>query len=137
MGRIVVGVDGSDGSMAALGWALLEAARRQATLDVVTTWSYPALAAVPVPLPAASLAEFRQLARSTLDRTLARVRPNPGVRVERHVVQGHPVATLLDLAQGAELLVVGRGGSRGRLGSTALRCAMHAPCPVAVVPEVD
>ena len=135
MGRIVVGVDGSEGSIVALRWALEEAARRQATLDVVTTWLYPALAALPVPAP--NLPEFAQLAWSTLDRSLARTRPHPGVRIERHVVQGHPVGTLLDIAQGAELLVVGRGGwMGGRIGSTSYRCAMHAPCPVAVVPEV-
>jgi nucleotide-binding universal stress UspA family protein len=135
MGRIVVGVDGSEGSLTALRWAVEEAARRQATLDVVTTWTYPALAALPVPSP--TLSELSHMAWTTMDRSLTRVRTNPGVRVERHVVQGHAVGTLLDVAQGADLLVVGRGGRLGgRVGSTSFRCAMHAPCPVVVVPQV-
>lgn len=136
MGRIVVGVDGSEGSIVALRWALEEATRRQATLDVVTTWTYPALAALPVPSP--TLSEFSHLAWGAQERALDRVRANPAVRIERHVVQGHAVGTLLDVARGADLLVVGRGGwMGGRIGSTSFRCAMHAPCPVAVVPEVD
>ena len=39
--RIVVGVDGSEGSARALDWALDEAARRHARLDVVHVWNYP------------------------------------------------------------------------------------------------
>jgi nucleotide-binding universal stress UspA family protein len=52
-------------------------------------------------------------------------------------MEGHPAHVLLEEAEGAHLLVV---GSRSRnelegvvLGSVALRCVMHAPCPVMVV----
>jgi nucleotide-binding universal stress UspA family protein len=54
-----------------------------------------------------------------------------------HVVPGAPAEQLVRTAEGAALLVV---GSRGRglvrstlLGSVALHCATHAPCPVVVV----
>src|SRR5687768_3755460 len=40
VGRVVVGVDGSAGSRAALAWAADEARIRGATLEVVTAWSY-------------------------------------------------------------------------------------------------
>ena len=43
MARIVVGVDGSESSAQALRWAVDEARRRDATLEVVMTWEYPAL----------------------------------------------------------------------------------------------
>jgi nucleotide-binding universal stress UspA family protein len=135
MGRIVVGVDGSASSTAALAWALDEAARRDASLDVVTTWTWPALAALPVPSP--TLHELSVQARSTMDRTLDRLGPHPNGRIERIVAQGHPAGTLIDAAEGAELLVVGSGDHPGsRLGSTSFHCAMHAPCPVVVVPTV-
>ena len=44
MGTIVVGVDGSDGSLEALGFAIEEARLRNAQLRVVTAWSVPPLA---------------------------------------------------------------------------------------------
>jgi nucleotide-binding universal stress UspA family protein len=64
------------------------------------------------------------------------VRPGE-VPVERIVSEGSAAGVLIDVAQGAELLVV---GSRGRggfssllLGSVSHQCALHAPCPVAIV----
>jgi nucleotide-binding universal stress UspA family protein len=63
----------------------------------------------------------------------------PAVRVE--VVEGAPSVVLVEAARGADLLVVGsrgRGALRGiLLGSVALHCAMHAPCPVMVVHPVE
>jgi nucleotide-binding universal stress UspA family protein len=65
--------------------------------------------------------------------------PVPDVRLE--VVEGAAQDVLVDTAAGADLLVVGsrgRGPVRGvLLGSVALHCAMHAPCPVMVVYSAD
>ena len=58
--------------------------------------------------------------------------------MEQRVLEGHPVAVLLDQAAGAGPLMV---GSRGHaaftgmlLGSVSSHCVSHAPCPVVVVP---
>ena len=56
----------------------------------------------------------------------------------QRVVEGHPAQVLIDAADGATLLVVGRRGHGGvvglLLGSVARACTEHAPCPVVVVP---
>ena len=58
--------------------------------------------------------------------------------VDLHAVRGQSAARLLETAEGAELLVVGRrgaGGFRGLLfGSTADQVVRHSPVPVVVVP---
>ena len=41
MGRIVVGVDGSENSLVALHWALEEAEHRHAIVEAVIAWQYP------------------------------------------------------------------------------------------------
>ena len=135
--RVVVGVDGSEASLRALQWALEEARLRQATLDVVHTWNRPVASEVTViPVTDVSVEGARDRAEEVLDACLERVRPGE-VPVERIVSEGSAAGVLIDVAQGAELLVV---GSRGRggfssllLGSVSHQCALHAPCPVAIV----
>ena len=144
--RVVVGVDGSPGSREALVHALIAAARRGADLDVVST--YPVqlyyLAGRPVAVPniAAVRDDQRDRARALVEEVQAEIPVSgvPGVGdvgITLSVSQGPAAYALLDRAEGAALLVV---GSRGRgavrstlLGSVALHCVTHAPCPVVVV----
>jgi nucleotide-binding universal stress UspA family protein len=144
--RVVVGIDGSRGARGALRSALLEAARRHARLDVVA--AYPVVLAwtggMPVDVPDLPRVreDTRDRARGFLDEVRAELAgeevPGPGDVPVHLVVTGGPAAdVLVHRAQGADLLVV---GSRGRgelrsalLGSVALHCATHAPCPVMVV----
>jgi nucleotide-binding universal stress UspA family protein len=58
-GRIVVGVDGSEGSLAALRWAAAEAILRGDVLHVVTVWELPhtAYMSSPAMMPPADLSE--------------------------------------------------------------------------------
>jgi nucleotide-binding universal stress UspA family protein len=134
--RVVVGVDGSECSRAALEWALRQAALTGADrVSAVIAWEVPYAAHGRV-VPDPDLWEAS--ARDALARTVAAAAgADPPVPVERHVMQGHPVRVLLDAAHGAELLVVGargRGGFSGTLlGSVSQACARHAPCPVVVV----
>jgi nucleotide-binding universal stress UspA family protein len=57
--------------------------------------------------------------------------------VLRTVLPGSPSLTLVDASEGADLLVVGSHGRSGLsrlvLGSVAMACVNHAPCPVVVV----
>lgn len=145
-GTVVVGVDGSPGSRAALEYALDDAARRGARLRAVAAAQLPEYWAMaygmvaPPPLPEI-LAGARDAARQVVDEVLA-ARPAAASRVEVSVDAraGAPGRVLLDAADGADLLVIGHRGrgavSSAVLGSVGLYCVLHATCPVTVVRPV-
>lgn len=140
MGTIVVGVDGSSGSGAALRFAVEEARLRNAALRVVTSWHVPALAysggfAVPI-----DPHEYEELAKAAAVEALAALeKETAGVDVECLAKEGQAAKVLLEEAQGADLLVVGSRGHGGfaglLLGSVSQQVAHHAPCPVVIVGE--
>ena len=140
MSEIVVGVDGSPASRAALSWALAEARLRGANLRAVhaLTVATPfALDAPPVLLPSL-MEEAEQEAERELGDVVAEVAgDNLDVPIERSVVEGPAAERLLEAAAGADLLVVGSRGHGGfhglLLGSVSQQCAHHAPCPVVIV----
>lgn len=132
--RIVVGVDGSESSRAALAWALQQAELTEAPVDAVIAWEYPVFSVGQVLLPPED--PESRAARALSEAVTATVRGQP-VEVRQRVVAGHPAQTLIDAARNARLLVVGSRGlgtfSAALLGSVALYCIQHAPCPVVVV----
>ena len=140
-GRIVVVVDGSESSKDALRWASHQAQLTGASLEAVTTWEISANSfgfAVPIPSdydPATN-------AKKTLDETILQALGENGrAHLVARVVEGPPARSLLDIAKGADLLVL---GSRGHgpfvgvlLGSVSEYCASHAKCPVVVLRHQD
>jgi nucleotide-binding universal stress UspA family protein len=137
---IVVGVDGSPASMNALRWAV-ERARPGATIRAVHVWGLPTMAALPGPLGTTSLPldALEENARTLLDAAIGAVVPDPAAAsIEPVLREGPGAATLLEEAEGADLLVVGTrgvGGFRGLLvGSVADQVVKHATCPVVIVP---
>lgn len=141
-GRIVVGVDGSDYAEAALDWALDEARRRGAKLQVVHSWQY--LPVVAEPMAGAPPIPFEELAanaQQVVDEAVAKATggKDAGVDIEVTIVEGPPAAALLDCAKDADLLVVGsrgRGGFKGLLlGSVSQQISHHAHCPVVILPK--
>ena len=142
-GRVVVGVDGSPGSLHALAWAGREARVRNATLEVVAAWTYPTLVLlVPVAPDPPQVKILRKHAREMIERDLEKVADDvAGVDVDVRILEGDTSAVLLERAQGADLLVVGSrglGGFRGLLlGSVSQQCVQHATPPVVVVPAPD
>jgi nucleotide-binding universal stress UspA family protein len=146
MNMIVVGVDNSEESKAALRFALEEAMLRHATLRVVHAWQYGYIGASgfegAFPAIGGDIKELRALAETALDATLRESIPETGtVEIERRVVEGRPAATLIDESRGADLLVVGSRGHGGFaglvLGSVSQQCAQHAPCAVVIVHGSD
>lgn len=134
--RLVVGVDGSDDSRAALAWAAALAARVGGSVEAVAL--YDPLADSYPHGPAASswhtsLEPMARAAVSSVD--------EPGVRIDLRVLGAQRVEGLLDV--GAELdaaaVVVGargRGGFRRLLlGGTALQLLHHSDRPVVIVPS--
>jgi nucleotide-binding universal stress UspA family protein len=158
MGMIVVGVDGSQGGVAALRWALDEARLRNASVRVVHAYETPQLSAaeagVGLGAPAAhavfSAEEVERLhanaekeAHGVIDSSLSRVAGDAGggPKIERAVRPGSPAQALIDEGGEAELLVLGsrgRGGFLGLLlGSVSQQLAHHPPCPVVILPPPE
>lgn len=136
----MVGVDGSDGSKAALSWAARQADLTGATVEAVTAWDLPVSFGMPVAYDEKT--DFSAIAAETLRQTIKEVLGgDPSVDLRAEVVQGHSARALVDIAAGAELLVVGSRGHGGfvgaLLGSTSQYCVQHAPCPVVVIRDQD
>jgi nucleotide-binding universal stress UspA family protein len=138
-GPVVVGVDGSDAGLAALGFGFEAAEACGESLVAVHTWNDVVIDSMARLLPlSADPAEVDTQERAALEKQLSGWREKyPDVTVDPVVVRGRPVPTLLEYGERARLLVVGsrgRGGFTGMLlGSTSQALVIHAPCPVAVL----
>ncbi|HEX6360347.1 universal stress protein [Actinophytocola sp.] len=138
-GPVVVGVDGTQASEAAVAFAFAEAAAEDATLVAVHAYAESVFdTAFPGVEMDLDWQRQRELAEETLGERLAGWQEKyPQVRVERDVVRDRPTRALRRCAQTARLVVVGRRGRGGFrdlvLGSTSQQLLHHAICPVAVV----
>jgi nucleotide-binding universal stress UspA family protein len=135
-GPIVVGLDGSPQSEAALAFAVEAAVARRVPLRAVRAWLDPAVPYV-VTGPADWDEEVRRQ-QGLLSEQLVEWREKyPDLRVEPVLMQDRPAHALAQSTGGAQLVVVGsrgRGGLTGMLlGSVSQAMLQHAECPVAVV----
>ncbi len=134
--RMVVGVDGSAGSMAALEWVAHLADLTWSTVEAITTWEWPASYGIALFLPT----EYDPAAAAdTMLRDAVKIAQDahPGVAFLPVVVEGHPAPVLTRASRDADLLAV---GSRGHgefagmlIGSVSEYCTLHAHCPVLVI----
>lgn len=141
-GRIAVGVDGSMPALAALAWAVEEAALRDAAVDVVSVYE-PYRVHAPFGAEFFDVASpgwrrrFHEAAEQTAADAIAELPTPPVTPTEVHVEAGHPSQVLVGWSQCADVLVVGsrgRGGFHGLLlGSVTRQVLHHSACPVAVV----
>jgi nucleotide-binding universal stress UspA family protein len=134
--RIVVGVDGSVSSKAALGWAIRQAKLTGAVVDAVIAWHYPGTYGYSAYV--ADYTDYAELAAKVAAETIAEVSDPAGpAEVRPKVVEGNPAAVLLAASEGADLLVVGSRGHGGfveaLLGSVSQHCVHHAACPVVIL----
>ncbi len=134
--RILVGIDGSPPSLAALRWAVRQAGLTGSPLDIVTAWEWPGSYgwAPPVPSDYDPVADAQRM----LDETIGAIRvEQPGVECRSRVIEGHPAPVLVEASQNADLLVVGNRGhgefSGMLIGSVSEHCVANAHCPVVVV----
>ena len=143
MGEIVVGVDGSPGSVTALRWAIGEARRRGATLKVVHAWTYPppaVIGMVPTPEMVHAVEEdaYRLIDGCVAEAVGSRTELEAEIRVERLIPRDGAAPALIRHSKGTDLVVVGsrgRGGFVGLLlGSVSQQVAQHAECPVVIIP---
>lgn len=129
---VVVGFDGSPASEVAMGIAFDEASRRN--VDLVAAHAYSDASVVFEP---SEWLNFRPLAVALLDEGVARwSKSYPDVNVRHVVARDSPAHELLQLAESAQLVVVGtrgRGALRAGLGSVSSSVARCARVPVIVV----
>jgi nucleotide-binding universal stress UspA family protein len=141
-GTVVVGVDGSPESRAAIEFAMREATRRQAWLRVIAAAQLPeywtiAYSTSDLPSPEEVIADSKRVARQTLDEVVSAHPELAAVEFDIESIAGPPGPVLVDVSDGADLLVLGhrgRGAVRSAfLGSVGLHCVLHATCPVTIV----
>jgi nucleotide-binding universal stress UspA family protein len=139
---IVVGVDGSEGSRAALRWALAEAAQRGVPLRVIHASGPPYIGPRGPVLPMLNyvVSGIEGKDEQTLSTSLQGIvdpTATGDVRVTAEVVSAPPQVALVDASEGVDLLVVGARGAWAHLlgiGSVTRACLHEARCPVVVVP---
>ncbi|WP_088994744.1 universal stress protein [Micromonospora echinaurantiaca] len=138
-GPVVVGVDGSDLSTEAVGFAFEEASRRGAPLVAVHAWLYPTPVGPGEILPLVYDVEaFGDEEERVLAESLAGWSERyPDVPVQRRLVRGSPARALVEESKTAQLVVVGaygRGALTGLLlGSVSHAVLHHAHSPLAIV----
>ncbi|MGZ4493122.1 MAG: universal stress protein [Nocardioides sp.] len=136
-GSVVVGVDGSPHSDAAIEWAARYAVEHRRPLTIVHAAGSIARVNTLVD-PAVSRQSLRMAGRRITDAALAMIQEiDPDLEVAVHMALAEPREVLIDAAEHAALLVL---GSRGRgtiatfvLGSVSVGVSAHAVCPVVVV----
>lgn len=132
--RIVVGVDGTAESAAALRWACREAGLRGAEVHAVHAWEAPCHS-----MASYAVTRARSPEDGDFDMLWRQVLPDevPGVRVRTEVARGLAARVLLERCEGADMLVLGTAGGpagSGRSAGPVIRaCLRRSPCPVVVI----
>ena len=138
-GTVVVGVDGSPASVAALALALREAHEQHHTVEVVTVWTPPVTHGRDSGLFLWRAARRRALRLQTLATTRAVRLAGTGAPPTGVLLDGEPADILVRASADAARLVLGSPRSRTQdgapAGSVVRRCLTEAVCPVLVVPD--
>jgi nucleotide-binding universal stress UspA family protein len=137
VGKIVVGIDGSDAAKDALRWALDEARLRSDEVVAVHAWEAPPVMPEPGPAPGFDLVAILPEVEEAGERLVKTVvGDDSSVTVEPVAIAGPPASVLVDAARDADMLVVGSRGHGGftalLLGSVSQQLAHHAPCPLVI-----
>lgn len=134
--RVLVGFDASENAAAALRWAAGEAHRREASLRVISAWTY-----LDQHGPTEFDPQFTQAdAEGAAWRAAARVLGDPTTDFDVSAPNDFASPALLKACADGDLIVVGSRGLGGfrslLLGSVSHQVLTHAPIPVVVVPSV-
>ena len=142
---IVVAVDGSPASNAAVCWAARDAAMRNVSLTVVHAVVTTTVAWPPVPYPDALAVRLEDEGKKAVMHAVKiaedAMPADRKVTINRELVYSTPALALMKMSDEAEMIVVGSSGrgllARGVLGSVSATVVRHANCPVAVIRDED
>jgi nucleotide-binding universal stress UspA family protein len=138
---VVVGLDGSERDDTCLTWAAGAATRAGKPLHLLHARDTAAELAATDPLAARSVAALLEPADDEiLSAAVERARRQwPDLAITSSEPWSHPERALIEASHGAHLVVVGSrklsGFQRLLLGRSALAVALHARCPVVLLPE--
>ncbi len=138
---IVVAVDGSRASDAAVVWAARDAAMRNVPLTVFHAVVTPTATYPPVPYPESLAVNLEDEGRKEIMHAVKiaedAVAAGHNLTISRQLVFSSPAPALVTMSDDAEMIVMGSSGrgllARGVLGSVSSAVARHANCPVAVL----
>ncbi|OBJ83426.1 universal stress protein UspA [Mycobacterium gordonae] len=140
---LVVGVDGSSASNAAVTWAARDAAMRNAPLTLVHMLSAYVPTFPQIPLPGGVAVWQEEDGRLVLEEAakLARESAGGAIAVTTELKSSPPIPTLVQLSEDADMVVVGSHGrgavGRVLLGSVSSGVLRGAACPVAIIPDEE
>ena len=139
-GPVVVALDDSDESTAAIEFALTAATERHAPVRMLHVWDLPSIYSWDAMNVAGVSDEWNQTAQRHCDAVADQWRQKyPEIEIEVEVRRGHAVDGIIAASESADAQLVVVGGHRRRhftaalLGSVARGVVQHATCPVAVV----
>jgi nucleotide-binding universal stress UspA family protein len=132
---VIVGVDGSESSVAALRYAADLAPKLGLAVYAITVWNYPSLYGGYYPqLDWTPEHDAERIVKNAGEEVFGTAAPEWFATRTR---RGRPAEVLIEESERAEMLVVGSRGHGGfaglLLGSVSAACAEHAHCPVLVV----
>ncbi len=137
---VVVGVDGTEASRAAIRLAAQEARYRRSPLIVVMAYSAERTLGAPAGQPVATLGtggDERAAAESSLRNLVIEALGKQADRVELRVVAGIAGRQIVEAAREARaqlIVLASRGSMSLLLGTVSQYVLRKAPCPVLVVP---
>ena len=135
--RILVGVDFSDCSRAALRFAFALGNKLGARVDVLHVLAPPPYVPLDLALWQETDRDLSSRVLASVEQFVAETAPGGAERAQIRVEAGVPYETLVTAAEEADLVVVGTHGRTGLphllLGSVAERVVRLSPCPVVTV----
>jgi len=146
---ILVPTDFSEGSRAALDYAMFMARQIGARLEILHVWEAPyyllqdAMLSLPGQSPQPLGRYARDLTQREMEKLVTEVRSTSDLRVQGGVESGSPAKTIIELAEagGHDMIIMGthgRGGLRHLFtGSVAEKVVRGAPCPVLTIRSRD